>query len=89
MLLFVYLFVLLFVFVEQTIEIMGQSWTIHVREGKVGSVCVDVCAMFMALKRQRHQPSPKSPIPLDKQKKYNRQLRLWGDHGQSALERAR
>lgn len=34
-------------------------------------------------------PSPKSPIPLDKQKKYDRQLRLWGDHGQSALERAR
>jgi len=34
-------------------------------------------------------PSPKSPIPLDKQKKYDRQLRLWGDHGQAALERAR
>lgn len=34
-------------------------------------------------------PSPKSPMPLDKQKKYDRQLRLWGDHGQAALERAR
>jgi len=32
--------------------------------------------------------SPKSPGLSDKSKKYDRQLRLWGDHGQSALESA-
>lgn len=31
-------------------------------------------------------PAPKSPEQSDKSKKYDRQLRLWGDHGQSALE---
>ncbi|XP_044734118.1 NEDD8-activating enzyme E1 regulatory subunit [Chrysoperla carnea] len=34
-------------------------------------------------------PSPKSPEPSEKSKKYDRQLRLWGDHGQSCLESAR
>ncbi|XP_032792301.2 NEDD8-activating enzyme E1 regulatory subunit [Daphnia magna] len=34
-------------------------------------------------------PSPKSPGQIsDKSKKYDRQLRLWGDHGQTALESA-
>ncbi|XP_074637424.1 NEDD8-activating enzyme E1 regulatory subunit-like [Acropora palmata] len=33
--------------------------------------------------------SKMSKIPLDKNKKYDRQLRLWGDHGQEALEGAR
>jgi len=32
--------------------------------------------------------SPKSPGLTDKSKRYDRQLRLWGDHGQSALESA-
>lgn len=31
-------------------------------------------------------PAPKSPEQSDKSKKYDRQLRLWGDHGQAALE---
>ncbi|XP_004928264.1 NEDD8-activating enzyme E1 regulatory subunit [Bombyx mori] len=31
-------------------------------------------------------PSPKSPEQSEKNKQYDRQLRLWGDHGQSALE---
>lgn len=31
-------------------------------------------------------PSPKSPEQTEKNKQYDRQLRLWGDHGQSALE---
>lgn len=31
---------------------------------------------------------PPSPIQSEKAKRYDRQLRLWGDHGQSALERA-
>lgn len=31
-------------------------------------------------------PSPKSPEQSEKTKQYDRQLRLWGDHGQSALE---
>ncbi|KAF6201185.1 hypothetical protein GE061_005632 [Apolygus lucorum] len=31
-------------------------------------------------------PGPKSPEQSEKSKKYDRQLRLWGDHGQSALE---
>ncbi|KAK5640458.1 hypothetical protein RI129_011269 [Pyrocoelia pectoralis] len=31
-------------------------------------------------------PSPKSPEQNDKNKKYDRQLRLWGDHGQKLLE---
>lgn len=31
-------------------------------------------------------PAPKSPEQSDKTKKYDRQLRLWGDHGQAALE---
>ncbi|XP_065210292.1 NEDD8-activating enzyme E1 regulatory subunit isoform X2 [Planococcus citri] len=32
--------------------------------------------------------SPKSPEQSEKNKKYDRQLRLWGDHGQQALENA-
>ncbi|KAK7601866.1 hypothetical protein V9T40_009307 [Parthenolecanium corni] len=32
--------------------------------------------------------SPKSPEQSEKTKKYDRQLRLWGDHGQFALETA-
>lgn len=31
-------------------------------------------------------PSPKSPEQTEKSKQYDRQLRLWGDHGQAALE---
>lgn len=31
-------------------------------------------------------PSPKSPEQSEKNKQYDRQLRLWGDHGQAALE---
>ncbi|XP_026730640.1 NEDD8-activating enzyme E1 regulatory subunit [Trichoplusia ni] len=31
-------------------------------------------------------PSPKSPEQSEKTKQYDRQLRLWGDHGQFALE---
>jgi len=31
-------------------------------------------------------PAPKSPEQSEKSKKYDRQLRLWGDHGQSLLE---
>lgn len=31
-------------------------------------------------------PSPKSPEQSEKTKQYDRQLRLWGDHGQAALE---
>ncbi|KAL1117290.1 hypothetical protein AAG570_004616 [Ranatra chinensis] len=31
-------------------------------------------------------PAPKSPEQSEKSKKYDRQLRLWGDHGQAALE---
>lgn len=31
-------------------------------------------------------PSPKSPEQSEKNKQYDRQLRLWGDHGQTALE---
>uniref|UniRef100_A0A0V0G5L6 NEDD8-activating enzyme E1 regulatory subunit n=1 Tax=Triatoma dimidiata TaxID=72491 RepID=A0A0V0G5L6_TRIDM len=31
-------------------------------------------------------PAPKSPEQSEKSKKYDRQLRLWGDHGQNALE---
>uniref|UniRef100_A0A8D8Y2J9 NEDD8-activating enzyme E1 regulatory subunit n=1 Tax=Cacopsylla melanoneura TaxID=428564 RepID=A0A8D8Y2J9_9HEMI len=34
-------------------------------------------------------PAPKSPELSEKSKKYDRQLRLWGDHGQAALESAR
>ncbi|EEB19276.1 NEDD8-activating enzyme E1 regulatory subunit, putative [Pediculus humanus corporis] len=34
-------------------------------------------------------PAPKSPEQSDKNRKYDRQLRLWGDHGQSALENAK
>ncbi|XP_022197494.2 NEDD8-activating enzyme E1 regulatory subunit [Nilaparvata lugens] len=33
-------------------------------------------------------PAPKSPEQSDKSKKYDRQLRLWGDHGQADLETA-
>ncbi|CAL8097439.1 unnamed protein product [Orchesella dallaii] len=33
-------------------------------------------------------PSPKSPEVSEKSKKYDRQLRLWGDHGQNKLERS-
>jgi len=31
---------------------------------------------------------PPSPLQSEKSKRYDRQLRLWGDHGQAALERA-
>jgi len=31
---------------------------------------------------------PSSPLQSEKAKRYDRQLRLWGDHGQAALERA-
>ncbi|XP_018574459.1 NEDD8-activating enzyme E1 regulatory subunit [Anoplophora glabripennis] len=34
-------------------------------------------------------PSPKSPEQSDKSKKYDRQLRLWGDHGQKFLENSK
>ncbi|XP_046411333.1 NEDD8-activating enzyme E1 regulatory subunit isoform X1 [Neodiprion fabricii] len=33
-------------------------------------------------------PSPKSPEQSERTRKYDRQLRLWGDHGQAALEGA-
>ncbi|XP_015119855.1 NEDD8-activating enzyme E1 regulatory subunit [Diachasma alloeum] len=33
-------------------------------------------------------PAPKSPEQSEKNRKYDRQLRLWGDHGQVALEAA-
>ena len=50
-LLFVYLFVLLCVFVEQTIEIMGQPWSILVGASKVESdtVCVIVCVFVCVI----------------------------------------
>ena len=31
---------------------------------------------------------PPSPLQSEKAKRYDRQLRLWGDHGQTALEKA-
>ncbi|XP_043288397.1 NEDD8-activating enzyme E1 regulatory subunit [Venturia canescens] len=31
-------------------------------------------------------PAPKSPEQSEKNRKYDRQLRLWGDHGQASLE---
>ncbi|XP_018322780.1 NEDD8-activating enzyme E1 regulatory subunit [Agrilus planipennis] len=34
-------------------------------------------------------PSPKSPEQREKHRKYDRQLRLWGDHGQKLLENAK
>ncbi|KAI8115121.1 Nedd8-activating enzyme E1 regulatory subunit [Lucilia cuprina] len=34
-------------------------------------------------------PAPKSPEQSDKNKKYDRQIRLWGEHGQSLLESAK
>uniref|UniRef100_A0A6P7FQU9 NEDD8-activating enzyme E1 regulatory subunit n=1 Tax=Diabrotica virgifera virgifera TaxID=50390 RepID=A0A6P7FQU9_DIAVI len=34
-------------------------------------------------------PAPKSPEQSDKSKKYDRQLRLWGDHGQKLLEHSK
>ncbi|CAA9996397.1 unnamed protein product [Nesidiocoris tenuis] len=34
-------------------------------------------------------PGPKSPEQSEKSRKYDRQLRLWGDHGQAALESCR
>ncbi|XP_066256113.1 nedd8-activating enzyme E1 regulatory subunit [Euwallacea similis] len=34
-------------------------------------------------------PAPKSPEQSDKSKKYDRQLRLWGDHGQKLLENSK
>ncbi|VEN63468.1 unnamed protein product, partial [Callosobruchus maculatus] len=34
-------------------------------------------------------PAPKSPEQNDKSKKYDRQLRLWGDHGQKLLENSK
>ncbi|KAK0094715.1 hypothetical protein PV326_010216 [Microctonus aethiopoides] len=33
-------------------------------------------------------PAPKSPELSEKNRKYDRQLRLWGDHGQASLEAA-
>lgn len=33
-------------------------------------------------------PAPKSPEQSERNRKYDRQLRLWGDHGQAALEGA-
>ncbi|GAB0091764.1 Nedd8-activating enzyme E1 regulatory subunit [Sergentomyia squamirostris] len=33
-------------------------------------------------------PAPKSPEVSDKSKKYDRQIRLWGEHGQQSLESA-
>uniref|UniRef100_A0A2M4CYD2 NEDD8-activating enzyme E1 regulatory subunit n=1 Tax=Anopheles darlingi TaxID=43151 RepID=A0A2M4CYD2_ANODA len=33
-------------------------------------------------------PSPKSPELSDKSRKYDRQIRLWGEHGQTLLENA-
>ncbi|XP_043514722.1 NEDD8-activating enzyme E1 regulatory subunit [Frieseomelitta varia] len=33
-------------------------------------------------------PAPKSPEQSERNRKYDRQLRLWGDHGQTALEGA-
>lgn len=35
-----------------------------------------------------HESLPNSPHQSEKSKRYDRQLRLWGDHGQSALEKA-
>ncbi|XP_030746523.1 nedd8-activating enzyme E1 regulatory subunit [Sitophilus oryzae] len=34
-------------------------------------------------------PAPKSPEQNEKSKKYDRQLRLWGDHGQKLLENSK
>ncbi|XP_073837597.1 nedd8-activating enzyme E1 regulatory subunit APP-BP1 [Musca autumnalis] len=34
-------------------------------------------------------PAPKSPEQSDKNKKYDRQIRLWGEHGQTLLEGAK
>ncbi|EFA00552.1 nedd8-activating enzyme E1 regulatory subunit [Tribolium castaneum] len=34
-------------------------------------------------------PAPKSPEQSEKSKKYDRQLRLWGDHGQKFLENSK
>lgn len=34
-------------------------------------------------------PAPKSPEQSEKHKKYDRQIRLWGEHGQSLLESAK
>ncbi|KAJ8983471.1 hypothetical protein NQ317_014929 [Molorchus minor] len=34
-------------------------------------------------------PAPKSPEQSDKSKKYDRQLRLWGDHGQKLVENSK
>ncbi|XP_060520510.1 nedd8-activating enzyme E1 regulatory subunit [Cylas formicarius] len=34
-------------------------------------------------------PAPKSPEQSDKSRKYDRQLRLWGDHGQKLLENSK
>ena len=31
---------------------------------------------------------PNSPVQSEKAKRYDRQLRLWGDHGQNSLEHA-
>ena len=31
---------------------------------------------------------PNSPLQSEKAKRYDRQLRLWGDHGQNSLEHA-
>uniref|UniRef100_A0A8D8IBP2 Nedd8-activating enzyme E1 regulatory subunit n=1 Tax=Culex pipiens TaxID=7175 RepID=A0A8D8IBP2_CULPI len=33
-------------------------------------------------------PAPKSPEMSDKSRKYDRQIRLWGEHGQTLLENA-
>ncbi|KAG5872635.1 hypothetical protein JTB14_003723 [Gonioctena quinquepunctata] len=34
-------------------------------------------------------PAPKSPEQSEKSKKYDRQIRLWGDHGQKLLENSK
>ncbi|CAH1982239.1 unnamed protein product [Acanthoscelides obtectus] len=40
-------------------------------------------------KSDMSSPAPKSPEQNDKSKKYDRQLRLWGDHGQKLLGNAK
>lgn len=45
--------------------------------------------MISQIKTTMASPAPKSPELSEKSKKYDRQLRLWGDHGQAALESAR
>ncbi|CAH0546622.1 unnamed protein product [Brassicogethes aeneus] len=42
-----------------------------------------------SLCKKMSSPAPKSPEQSVKSKKYDRQLRLWGDHGQKNLENAK